>query len=697
MDDLKQKYLHRIKHEMTGSKDYQNFLSEFRAVPKSLYEKACAMSESMNVKPDPKTAAKIQEAADFASLAVTPTGVYSLAIVAPMLFVILATLLVLFVPDNFFLIMLIFVGGLSAIMPLLKMPFYIADSFRLRASNQMVLSIFYIVTYMRHTSNLERAIEFASDHLSAPLSTEFRKVIWDVEASNFDSIQESLEHFLSKWSTNNPEFADAIHLIEGSLLEGSEERRINSLEKALNLILDETYENMLHFAHNLQSPITTLHMLGIILPILGLVILPLMISFMGDDVAWYHVAVVYNVFLPIVVFLLGFKILSKRPSGYGETSLSSKEVQAALGSTVKIGSIDLKIKPKTFGFIFVGFFLLIGFSPLYLNALGVSDAGFGGENELKACGFDYCFLEYREDENGVVTGPFGIISTLLSLLIIMGIGVGIGLAYSFKSNKVLKIFEKSKALENEFSSSLFQLGNRLGDNIPAEVATLKVAESMPNSPSGKFFKVVSINIQKLGMGIQDAIYDPRVGALVSYPSNLIDSSMRVLVESAQKGPLIASNALLNISRYIKEMHKVEERLKDLMAEVISSMKSQINFLTPVISAVVVGITSMISSIIGALAISVSGAIPETATASAGISPEMLATSFSGGMPTFYFQLIVGLYVVQITYILTILVNTIENGADPIRRDDINKKNLVKSTLTYIGLTTIIVLLFEFVV
>ena len=37
-------------------------------------------------------------------------------------------------------------------------------------------------------------------------------------------------------------------------------------------MIEGTYEKMLHFAHNVKSPITVLHMLGVILPILGLII-----------------------------------------------------------------------------------------------------------------------------------------------------------------------------------------------------------------------------------------------------------------------------------------------------------------------------------------------------------------------------------------------------------------------------------------
>ena len=685
--ELKARYKERIQQDLatgtTSSRDYKKFVEEFKEVPKTFYEKACNFAEKIGISPDKKTAAKIETAADFARLQVTPKGVYSFALLFPLLMILILTPLTFFAQGSFFLMVLVFIGALSSVFPLMKMPFYISDNFRLRASNQMVLSVFYIVTFMRHTSNLERAIEFAADHLAPPLSGEFRKVLWDVESGNFDTVEASIENFLEKWRDNNPEFVDAIHLIESSLLEGTEQRRIQSLEKAINLILDETYEKMLHFAHNLQSPITTLHMIGVILPILGLVILPLMTSFLGESVKWYHIAVLYNVFLPILVYLFGLKILSRRPSGYGDAPIAMDAKKS------KNGKMKLLIG------VFILFFVLLGLSPVILNATGFTDVGWGDISEQKGCGYQWCFLEQR-DVDGVLEGPFSLVASLLSLFVILGIGLGIGLYYKWKTKGVIEVANKTKALENEFSSSLFQLGNRLGDNLPAETATLRVAESLPDTPSGNFFKIVSINIQKLGMSINDAIFDSKIGAIVYYPSGLIDSSMKVLIQSSKKGPLVASNALINISRYIKEMHKVEERLKDLMAEVISSMKSQINFLTPIISAIVVGITSMISSIIGVLGASV-GDLTEAGTSGGGIDPTLLASFFKGGFPTLYFQLIVGLYVIQLIVILTILVNTIQNGSDKVQRDNMLGKNLIRSTITYVLLSGVVMFLFELIV
>ena len=186
------------------------------------------------------------------------------------------------------------------------MPFYFANNWRMKASNQMVLCIFYIVTYMRHTSNLELAVDFAAEHLSPPLSLDMKKVIWDIETNKFGSLKDSLDNYLMAWQDWNKEFIESMHLVESSLYETAESRRLDSLDKALSVMLNETYEKMLHYAHGLKGPLQALHMLGVVLPILGLVILPLMVSFIGG-VQWYHIMIIYNVALPVSVYYLGKK------------------------------------------------------------------------------------------------------------------------------------------------------------------------------------------------------------------------------------------------------------------------------------------------------------------------------------------------------------------------------------------------------
>jgi hypothetical protein len=76
--------------------------------------------------------------------------------------------------------------------------------------------------------------------------------------------------------------------------------------------------------------------------------------------------------------------------------------------------------------------------------------------------------------------------------------------------------------------------------------------------------------------------------------------MKVLVESSKKGLKIAALSLMSISEYIKNINKITVRLKDLLAEVTSDMKSNMTFLAPLLSGVVVGLSAMITSILGKL-------------------------------------------------------------------------------------------------
>ncbi|MBI2541468.1 hypothetical protein HYV80_02055 [Candidatus Woesearchaeota archaeon] len=680
------------------TKEYREFKEEFLPRQMTIYEKLCNLSEKLlKIKPDAKQAQVIQESIDITHLNITPAGAVSFSFLMPIAAALFGSLFAFLVFQSNFFVLLFVIGAACMIKPLARTPEFIANNWRLKSSNQMVLCIFYVVTYMRHTSNLEKAIEFASQHLAPPLALDMKKVLWDVETEKYSSVKESLDMYLETWKKWNLEFIESFHLIESSLYEGEESRRLNALDKALDVILDETYEKMLHYAHNLQNPITMLHMLGIILPILGLVILPLVVSFM-ENVRWYHLAVIYNVILTVVVYYLGKSILSKRPTGYGNTDIAEEnpELKKYRNVLIKFGNKEFQISPIFFS-VFLGVALfLLGLSPILLHAAGLPDFGFGDEDLAASCGHRYCFLEYRTSSaTGQEIGPYGLGASVMSLFIPLSFGLAIGLYYRLKSKNVIKIRDRAKQLELEFANALFQLGNRLGDNLPVEIAVGKVADVMEGTVSGSFFQLVSMNIRRLGMGIEKAIFDPLHGALVSFPSNLIESSMKVLTQAIKKGPLIAAQALTNVARYIKEIHKVNERLKDLMADIIASMHSQIKFLTPAIAGVVIGITSMITAILGKLSGQLQQ-VTESAGGAEAAAPTGIISLFGDGIPTYYFQLIVGIYVVQITFILTVIANGVENGSDKLNERYQLGNNLIRSTLLYIFISGAVMLLFNII-
>ncbi len=708
--ELLEKYKARVKEEFGGTSvaparftttEYTDFKRELYPAHYSLYEKVCIFSDQLlKLAVDDKKAAALQKSLDICHLNVRPGGVIAFSYLFPLLIIVFGSLVTYGIFQMFFFVVFFMIAGLIMIPGLQKIPDFMANTWRMKASNQMVQSIFYLVTYMRHTSNLERATGFAAEHLEPPLSLDFRKILWDVETEKFSTIRDSADAYLQQWKESDAEFVEAFHLIESSLFESMEERRLALLDKSLDVILNGTYENMLHYAHSLKSPMTMLHMLGIILPILGLVILPLVVSFMSSGegsnplTMAIYISVLYNVSLPIGVYYLGRIILSKRPAGYGAVDIGEQPgLKRFRNVNIPVGKqFIISLNPLYFSIVVFIITILIGFSPLIMHSLQMPDFSFDKEGNLKM--LDYvCPPESGACAETDKVGPYGIGSSILSLVAIAGLGCSLGLFFSLRSKNVIKIREKTKELEDEFSSALFQLGNRLGDGLPAEIAFAKVGATMRGTVSGDFFNLTERNITKLGMGLEQALFDPKVGALVSFPSKVIESSMKVLIESIKKGPRIAAQALLSMSRYIKEIHRVEERLNDLMADVISDMKAQIKFLTPAIAGIVIGITSMISTILTKLSaqLNVLAAGQQAQTGALG----SMVSIFGIGIPTFYFQIVVGVYIVQIAYILTILANGIENGADKLGERYLLGKNLINSTLLYCFISAMVIILFNY--
>ena len=560
-----------------------------------------------------------------------------------------------------------------------NIPRRLALEWRLKASSQMVPAILYIVIYMKQNSNFERAVQFAAEHLEEPLSLDFRKVFYDVEIGRYSSIKESVDNYLETWRESGIEFIEAFHLIESSLYEPSEDRRIQTLEKALQVILDGVYDKMLKYSHDVKSPLTNIYMLGIILPTLSLAILPLASTMLGGLIQWYHILMLFNVIIPFMVLYLTMNVMMGRPGGYGEQSLLEKNPLYYKYNTNKYF-----VKS---GLMMLPFFIL-GILPLicrYTNlpiALGLQrdytwnqiGMGFFGQGGVLGI----------VEINGKLSGPFGTLSLFLSLLVPISIAFMFIIAYNMKTKELIKERERYKQVEGEFASSLFQLGNRLGDGIPAEIAFAKVAESTKGTHAEGFFRIVNENIHNLGMSLEEALFNSRRGAIIFYPSHLIATSMRILIESVKKGLKISARALMSISEYVKNIRKIDDRLRDLLADVISDMSSNMTFLAPLLAGIVIGLAGMITTILSTLSELIKVSITETGElALTGGLTNVLGIFKVGEMiPTYWLQVVVGIYLIEIVFILTSTLVTVKAGKDSLETTYETGNNLKKAIVFY---------------
>jgi len=688
VDEILRKHTARIETQIKTSKversDYSKEYTKFKgemAPDLSKYEKWCrSLGSFIRLKVSEKDEESIKKHLEVAHLDVLPWQALTLSVMS---------FIVVFLIGLIISVSVALINGSIAAFPLLFFflivlvsvflfyfvsgyPERLAKKWRLKASSQMVPAILYIVVYMRHTPNLEKAIAFASEHLQPPLALDFKKVFYNVEIARFSTIKESLDNYLETWKDYSTEFIEAFHLIEGSLFEPDNSRRIAVLEKSLQVVLDGVYDKMLRFTHNVRTPLTNVYMLGVVLPTLALALLPLASAMVGGALKVIHVFVLFNLLVPFIVFYLTDKVLMLRPGGYGETTLLERN---------PLYEKYRSRKPYTRAFFICLPLLLIGLLPLIFQTplpgmLGLQQDYSFSELGLGVLG-DGMLFDFGE--GGV--GPFGIGALFLSLFIPLGLALFFSIAHKARTEELIEERKKTRQLEAEFNNSLFQLGNRIGNGVPPELAFGKVAESSRGLMTGDFFSRVNYNLRQMGMGLEKAIFDSRRGALIYYPSDLIATSMRVLIESAKKGLKVAAMSLMNISQYVKNIQKITMRLKDMLAEIASDMKSNMTFLAPLLSGIVVGLATMIASILSKL--DVAAQLGETSGLGIANVEGILNIFDKWSMiPPYYLQIIIGIYLVQIIFILTSSLVTIDSGEDKLEKTNKIGKNLKKGIMLY---------------
>jgi uncharacterized membrane protein len=137
---------------------------------------------------------------------------------------------------------------------------------------------------------------------------------------------------------------------------------------------------------------------------------------------------------------------------------------------------------------------------------------------------------------------------------------------------------------------------------------------------------------------------------------------------------------MSISEYIKNIQKISVRLTDMLAEIISDMKSNMTFLAPLLSGIVIGLASMITSIL----------LQVNKFTELGGAEGM--SSFVANLPTFldaykmippyYLQIAVGIYLIQIIFILTRTLVIVDSGEDQLEKTNKTGINLKKGIGLY---------------
>jgi len=409
-----------------------------------LYERIARRSEKfISLSFDKRTEQSLQAAIDFTGLRISSKAPFSLFVISIFVFFIAGgSLFAIGIIPNAFGVILVLALGLLVGYYLLRYPIGLMKAMRIKASSEVVLAILYMVVSMRISPNLERALRFTSSNITGALAWDMRRLMWDIEMGKYSSGSEALTDYIAKWKPENEEFSEALRLIRESQRQVPETSG-KTLDEALRVVLEGTKDRMKHYAQDLQMPVTIIHMMGIVLPILGSVMAPMAAVFLSDSISPLHFFLGYDILLPIILLWFINNTLNKRPVTFSEIDITRYPNLPPKGTyMLKSGRTRLAIPVLPLSLLIA---LLVLLPAVYY---------FSDHPEL--------LVVPSEVKDGITTyknviDPDPTMTITMSMVITLGITVALIVFFILTNIQRSRIEEAVYKMESEFELALFQL------------------------------------------------------------------------------------------------------------------------------------------------------------------------------------------------------------------------------------------------
>ncbi|MDO8625382.1 MAG: hypothetical protein Q7R47_04840, partial [Candidatus Diapherotrites archaeon] len=497
---------------------------------------------------------------------------------------------------------------------------------QVRALTYVPEIIGYMTMSMKLVPNLERAVEFAAEHGRGKIADDLKKTIWDVQLGFHNTLSEGLDVLAYRWGKFSDEFKRSLMMIRASVLEDSESKRYILLDKTVEEMLDSIRTKMENYARQLSQPSIMLFYLGVLLPLILIIILPIGSVFSGAPLARPDILIfVYNIVIPIAAFLYARSVVKNRPPTYEPPKIADNYPGLPPKNTIAIGKSNVSL-------VFVlALILVVGVSTtVFVSKYGIpADKNPDGSqnymlepdpSEAHVLELDSKPANYFESGGLLdqqLTGQFkdpvlrqshleiekrryfasgGRDTTAYKL--VFGILITLTALFSvylyFSSIAKRKVQLETMQMETEFRDSLYVLASRMGENKPVEEAMQHTRLFLPKTlVAERIYGRTVDNIHMLGMPLETAVFDHTFGSLKNIPSAIIKSAMKLLVDSVSLGVNVSARTLMSLSMQLTNQEKVTRMLSTLVREVTSMMHTMVIFIAPI----VLGVTTSLQKVV----------------------------------------------------------------------------------------------------
>ncbi len=476
----------------------------------------------------------------------------------------------------------------------------------------------YLTMYLKLVPNLERAILFASQQGEGHLAEDFRKAIWDTNIGVYSSVSEGLDYIAYRWKAYSLDFKEAVMMIKSAMVEDNEARRSELLDKTTENLLDAIKLKMETYARQLSQPSLVLFYVGVLLPLLLVIILPIGSVFAGLPFSNpYVLFILYDVAIPMFVFFYGKKISRSVPLLYHTPVIPDNYKGVPKKNNFRIGKFEMNV------FVLLALVLIIGVGlSIFLqyqfgvtlektmikdnlpqNYIDNPDSYFQMMADSYIATTGKKIAKDTDEYNSTVatqkllyslkdghdTTPYYILyGIVLTLALLIALYCYLTAVYK------KKIQDYYIDMESNFREVLFILASRLSEGKPMETALKDTMHFFPDLVISQdlLAKVVD-NINLLGMPLDQALFDPLFGALKNNPSVLIKNNMKIISDSSQLGVTTVAKTILSISTQLKNIEDIKVTVEKLTDDVREMMTTMVSMIAPAVLGMVSAIQKVV--------------------------------------------------------------------------------------------------------
>ncbi|MFA4855665.1 MAG: hypothetical protein WC634_03710 [archaeon] len=560
----------------------------------------------------------------------------------------------------------------------------------------------YMIMSMKLVPNLEKAVEFSAEHGSGKIAEDFKRILWDVQLGVYNTVSEALDLLAYRWGKYSEEFKQAMMRIRASVLENTEAKRYQLLDATMVSILESIRGKMEQYARDLSQPSILLFYMGVLLPLILIIVLPVGSAFSGQAMATPPVLILlYNIIIPAVTFFFARDVIMRRPPTQAIPEIPDGFPGLPKKHSLLLGGRNIDLRLLVIAILVIGISggLLLsnqGFPPYSM----VGEEGFQFlprdravaevmEYEGKPANwydnggpyFQQLSLKYGPEKANEMlqvekiqffskpendTTPYALSFGLL-LTLVCASAVFVYYSFIYKRKAQLDIMK----MESEFKDSLYILASRLGENRPVEEALKHTRSFLPDfTISQRIFGRTIENIELLGLPLQAAIFDKNYGSLKNIPSKTIQTGMKIMVDSVKLGVNVAARTLISLSLQLRNSEKVNETLRVLISDTTSMMSSMAIFIAPIVLGVTTALQKVVMLTLSTVVSSnmdktlesidtASGSVPFNIPDISNVGFGVSGASFDSMVTPLQFLLIVGLYVIELVIIMTYFTTKIQ--------------------------------------